>query len=214
MKYKMRKVACTPFDGQAKLHEECGVFGVYVNQRRYWQDQSGTMMPTPLCLHCSTEDRRHAASLSTTTVLSSVIRTLDWSTKCSIRRFWTACRAPIAVGHVRYSTTGHPSRENAQPVCITHCKGNLAITHNGNLVNAGKLRRQIELDGGIFRSSSDTEVLAYTTVRERLKCGSIEQAVLQAMGKIEGAYSLAIMSPRKLLAARDPHGSSPLCIAS
>ena len=74
----------------------------------------------------------------------------------------------MAVGHVRYSTTGRQTRDNAQPVCITHIKGNLAVAHNGNLVNAGQLRREIELAGGIFHSSSDTEVLAYTIVREGL----------------------------------------------
>ena len=75
-------------------------------------------------------------------------------------------------------TTGDTRRENAQPISITHVKGNLAVAHNGNLVNAGELRREIELDGGIFRSSNDTEVLVYTIVKERLKCGSIEEAVL------------------------------------
>ena len=118
----------------------------------------------------------------------------------------------MAVGHVRYSTTGKQSRENAQPIAITHVKGNLAVAHNGNLVNAGALRRRIELAGGIFRSSNDTEVLVYTIVGERLKCGSIEEAVKNAMGVIEGAYSLVVMSPRKLIAARDPHGFRPLCI--
>lgn len=118
----------------------------------------------------------------------------------------------MAVGHVRYSTTGLQSRENAQPICITHCKGNLAIAHNGNLVNAGELRKSIELDGGIFRSSSDTEVLAHTIVRERLKCGSIEDAVINAMYRVQGAYSLVVMSPRKLIAARDPHGFRPLVV--
>ena len=118
----------------------------------------------------------------------------------------------MAVGHVRYSTTGKQSRENAQPIAITHVKGNLAVAHNGNLVNAGELRRRIELNGGIFRSSNDTEVLVYTIVNERLKCGSIEEAVKNTMGIIEGAYSLVVMSPRKLIAARDPHGFRPLCI--
>jgi amidophosphoribosyltransferase len=86
------------------------------------------------------------------------------------------------------------------------------VAHNGNLVNAGELRRRIELNGGIFRSSNDTEVLVYTIVNERLKCGSIEEAVKNTMGIIEGAYSLVVMSPRKLIAARDPHGFRPLCI--
>ena len=73
----------------------------------------------------------------------------------------------MAIGHVRYSTTGQPSRENAQPLAITHVKGNLAVAHNGNLVNAPELRRQMEMGGGIFRSTSDTEALVYAIVRKR-----------------------------------------------
>ena len=119
----------------------------------------------------------------------------------------------MAIGHVRYSHHPATSRaKNAQPISITHVKGNLAVAHNGNLVNAGELRRKIELSGGIFRSSNDTEVLVYTIVNERLKCGSIEQAVVNTMSVIQGAYSLVVMSPRKLIAARDPHGFRPLCI--
>lgn len=118
----------------------------------------------------------------------------------------------MAIGHVRYSTTGNARRENAQPISITHVKGNLAVAHNGNLVNADILRRQIELNGGIFRSSNDTEALVYTMVQQRLQCGSIEEAVVRTMDVIEGAYSLVVMSPRKLIAARDPRGFRPLCI--
>lgn len=118
----------------------------------------------------------------------------------------------MAIGHVRYSTTGDPRRENAQPLAITHVKGNLALAHNGNLVNAGELRRKVELTGGIFRSSSDTEVLVYTLVQARLKTASSEEAVLKTMETIRGAYSLCIMTARKLIAARDPRGMRPLCM--
>ena len=118
----------------------------------------------------------------------------------------------MAIGHVRYSTTGDPHRENAQPLAITHVKGNLALAHNGNLVNAGTLRKELELKGAIFRSSSDTEVLVYTLVQERLKRASIEEAVVSAMGILQGSYSLCIMSAQKLIAARDPRGMRPLCM--
>ncbi len=123
-----------------------------------------------------------------------------------------ALAGSMAIGHVRYSTTGDPRRENAQPLAITHIKGNLALVHNGNLVNAGALRRKLELDGAIFRSSSDTEVLVYTLVHERLKAKSIEEAVLRTMDVVQGAYSLCILSARKLIAARDPRGMRPLCM--
>ncbi|MDR1495514.1 MAG: amidophosphoribosyltransferase [Clostridiales Family XIII bacterium] len=118
----------------------------------------------------------------------------------------------MAVGHVRYSTTGGENIENAQPVSVSHIKGNLAISHNGNLVNANELRREIEMEGGIFRSTSDSEIIAYTIVRERLRSNSIEEAVKKAMSRIRGAYSLLAMSPRKLIAARDPNGFRPLVL--
>jgi amidophosphoribosyltransferase len=117
-----------------------------------------------------------------------------------------------AIGHVRYSTTGSGFVENAQPIAVGHIKGNLAVAHNGNLVNAGSLRRDIELGGGIFHGTSDSEIIAYTIVRERLGADSIEEAVRNTMHKIKGAYSLLAMSPRKLIAARDPNGFRPLSI--
>ena len=118
----------------------------------------------------------------------------------------------MAVGHCRYGTTGTQSRGNAQPLLVNHLKGALALCHNGNLVNARELREELELGGAIFHTTSDTEVIAYIITQERLRCDSIEQAVLRAMERIEGAYSLVIMSPQKLIAARDPHGFRPLCM--
>ena len=116
----------------------------------------------------------------------------------------------MAVGLCRYGTTGTQSRGNAQPLLVNHLKGALALCHNGNLVNARELREELELGGAIFHTTSDTEVIAYIITQERLRCDSIEQAVLRAMERIEGAYSLVIMSPQKLIAARDPHGFHPL----
>ena len=104
------------------------------------------------------------------------------------------------------------SRSNAQPLLINHQKGAMALAHNGNLTNAAELREQLEKNGAIFHCTSDTEVIAYIITQERLKCGSIEQAVLNAMQVIKGAYSLVVMSPTKLIACRDPHGFRPLCM--
>ncbi|MDR1272074.1 MAG: amidophosphoribosyltransferase [Clostridiales Family XIII bacterium] len=117
-----------------------------------------------------------------------------------------------AIGHVRYGTTGGSNLENAQPIAVSHIKGNLALAHNGNLVNAATLRKEIEMNGGIFHTNSDSEIIAYTIVRERIGSASIEEAVKKAMGIIKGAYSLVAMSPRKMIAARDPNGFRPLCI--
>lgn len=120
-------------------------------------------------------------------------------------------RGSIAVGHVRYSTTGINNRNNSQPLVINHHKGRMAIAHNGNLVNSYDLRTELELQGSIFHTTIDTEVIAYIITKERIKCSSIEEAVDRAMDKLVGAYSLVIMSPTKLIAVRDPHGFRPLC---
>ena len=117
----------------------------------------------------------------------------------------------IAVGHARYGTTGSNDRSNAQPIVVNHIKGKMALAHNGNLVNSGELRRQLELEGSIFHTTSDTEVISYIITKERLTAPSIEQAVNAAMNRIKGAYSLVIMSPSKLIAVRDENGFRPLC---
>ena len=117
----------------------------------------------------------------------------------------------MAVGHVRYGTTGERSPENAQPMLVRHVKGQLALCHNGNLVNSLPLRRALELEGCIFHTTSDTEVISYIVTRKRLSCPSIEAAVSEAMTVLRGAYSLVMMSPSKLIACRDPYGFRPLC---
>ena len=116
-----------------------------------------------------------------------------------------------AIGHVRYGTTGNNDRCNAQPIVVNHIKGSMALAHNGNLVNSNELRAELELKGSIFHTTSDTEVISYIITNKRLSTDSIEEAVNQAMYKLEGAYSLVVMSPQKLIAARDEHGFRPLC---
>ena len=118
----------------------------------------------------------------------------------------------IGVGHVRYSTTGSSIRDNAQPLVINYVKGVLGLAHNGNLINAMALRDELAYTGAIFRTTIDSEVIAYVIARERLNCGSVEEAVARTMDRIKGAYSLVIMSPRKLIGARDPYGFRPLCL--
>ena len=121
-------------------------------------------------------------------------------------------RGDIGVGHVRYSTAGASTRENAQPLVLNYVKGTLALAHNGNLINAPELREELAYSGAIFQTTIDSEVVAYHIARERVKTKNVESAVLNAMKKIKGAYSLVIMSPRKLIGARDPFGFKPLCI--
>ena len=118
----------------------------------------------------------------------------------------------IGVGHVRYSTAGASTRENAQPLVLNYVKGTLALAHNGNLINAMELRKDLEYTGAIFQTTIDSEVIAYHIARERLNSNSVEEAVGRACQKIKGAFALVVMSPRKLVGARDPYGFKPLCI--
>ena len=117
----------------------------------------------------------------------------------------------IAVGHVRYSTTGGSGHNNIQPIVISHMKGNLALCHNGNLVNARSLREKHELAGGIFHGTADTETIVYTIVSERLKASATEEAVHLTMQQLQGAYSCVLMTATKLIAFRDPEGFRPFC---
>ena len=121
-------------------------------------------------------------------------------------------KGDIGVGHVRYCTAGSPTRENAQPLVLNYVKGTLGLAHNGNLINAPELREELAYTGAIFQTTIDSEVIAYHIARERLNSKTVEEAVGRAMHKIKGAYSLIVMSPRKLIGARDPFGFRPLCI--
>ena len=118
----------------------------------------------------------------------------------------------IGVGHVRYSTAGSSTIENAQPLVLHYLKGTLALTHNGNLVNSPQLMRELSRTGAIFQTTTDSELIAYEIARARINTGSVEEALSLAMERIQGSYSLVIMSPRKLIGARDPYGFRPLCI--
>lgn len=117
----------------------------------------------------------------------------------------------MAIGHVRYGTLGTKDRVNAEPLVVNHVKGHLAIATNGNLVNSAELRRELELQGMIFHTSSDAEVVSYVIIKERLNSNSIEEAVNKAMNKLNGGYCLLLMSPQKIIAARGEHGIHPIC---
>ncbi len=119
-------------------------------------------------------------------------------------------KGTMGIGHVRYSTSGSSLRENAQPLVSKYKKGTLTIAHNGNIVNAHDLRKEFEDNGAIFQTTSDSEVIAYIIARERIKCHSIEEAISRAIPYLKGSYSMVVMSPRKLIAVRDPWGIRPL----
>ena len=117
----------------------------------------------------------------------------------------------MAIGHVRYGTLGTKERINAEPIVVNHVKGRMAIATSGRLVNAQALKRSLELQGMIFHTSSDAEVISYIITKERITSDSIEEAVTKALSKFEGGYCFVLMSPQKLICARDPYGLHPLC---
>ncbi|MCC8097362.1 MAG: amidophosphoribosyltransferase, partial [Eubacterium sp.] len=118
----------------------------------------------------------------------------------------------MAVGHVRYSTAGGSARENVQPLVLRYIKGTIAIAHNGNITNTEELKTGLEYNGAIFQTTADSEIIAYQIARERIHSRSIEEAVKKTMHRLKGAFSILVMSPQKLIAARDPWGFRPLCM--
>ena len=191
----------------SNLREECGVFGIYAPETA---DIARTAYYGLFALqHRGQESCGIVVNddgVFTTYKDTGLVN--DVFTPDILERFGNG---RIAVGHVRYGTTGTNDRNNAQPIVVNHIKGKMALAHNGNLVNSGELRHQLELQGSIFHTTSDTEVISYMITRERLNAPSIEEAVNRAMDKLSGAYSLVIMSPSKLIAARDENGFRPLC---
>ncbi len=115
-----------------------------------------------------------------------------------------------AIGHVRYSTTGSSLLQNAQPLLIRHRRGELALGHNGNLVNAAAIRRELEEQGSIFQTTVDTEVVAHLIAR--LGKNGIESAVAESLGRVQGGFAMVFLTVDKLIAARDPHGIRPLSL--
>ena len=192
----------------SKIHEECGVFGIYTGGGT---DVAGLTYSALFALQHRGQESCGIA-VNDDGVISGYKDLGLVGEVFPPERLQKLGGGQLAVGHVRYATTGKKSRENAQPLIINHIKGSMALAHNGNLTNAAELREALELNGAIFHTTSDTEVIAYTITNERLRASSIEEAVSAAMDRIKGAYSLVIMSPQKLIAVRDPHGFRPLCI--
>jgi len=190
------------------IHEECGVFGIFENSRA---DVSSSVYFGLYALQ-----HRGQESCGIAVCDDGVIRhkradglVSDVFSRGELDRLGSG---DMAVGHVRYSTTGGHNHNNIQPLVIRHIKGNMALVHNGNLVNAAELRQEFEMSGAIFHGTSDTEAIAYSIVRERIGSRSTEEAVERAMPHLRGAYSCILMTATKLIAFRDPDGFRPLCI--
>ena len=192
-----------------KLHEECGVFGIFLKNGK-----KGVIAPAYHALYALQHRGQESCGIAVCNDgvaechrdvgLVNEVFTRDVLEKLT--------EGNMAVGHCRYGTKETKTRRNAQPLLVNHLKGPMVVCNNGSLINAGELREGLEAQGAIFHSTSDSEIIAHTVVRERLKTKSIEEAVLKAMERIQGAYSMILMSSQKLIAARDPRGFRPLCI--
>lgn len=190
------------------VKEECGVFGVYSNKPE--------KLAYMTCIGLSGLQHRGEESCGIAVNTDGVIS--YYKEPGLVSEVFTnevldnLPEGNMSIGHVRYSTTGSAKRENAQPIVIRHKKGNLAVVHNGNITNAIELKQELEDNGAIFTTTSDTEVICHIIVRERLKAKSTEEAIANTMKVLKGSYSLIIMSPQKLIACRDPQGFRPLCM--
>ncbi len=194
-----------------KAHEECGVFGMY--------DFDGNDVAASIYYGLFALQHRGQEScgiaVSDTEGPKGVVRTkkgMGLVHEVFEPDDFTKLKGNIGVGHVRYSTAGASTIENAQPLVLNYVKGTLGLAHNGNLINANELREELAYTGAIFQTTIDSEVIAYHIARQRINTATVEEAVARAMQKIKGAYSLIVMSPRKLIGARDPYGFKPLCI--
>jgi amidophosphoribosyltransferase len=193
------------------LHEECGVFGIYDFNGK---DVASSVYYGLFALQHRGQESCGIAVTKTDGPKGKVTTYKDMGLVNEVFTGETleSMKGDIGVGHVRYSTAGESTRENAQPLVLNYVKGTLALAHNGNLINAAELKRGLEYTGAIFQTTIDSEVIAYHIARERLNAKTAEEAVRRAAAKLKGAYSLVVMSPRKLIGARDPFGFKPLCI--
>ena len=189
------------------IHEECGVFGVFSPR----QEDVASLVYYGLYALQHRGQEGCGISVNDDGVFTTQKGLGLVSEVFSREQLGKFPHGSIAVGHARYGTTGGNRISNCQPIEVNHLRGKLAVAHNGNLSNALPLRRELELSGAIFHTTSDTETIAYVLTRERIDTPSIEAATGRAMDRLDGAYSVVMMSSTKLIAFRDPYGFRPLC---
>ena len=188
----------------ATLHEECGVFGIY--------DPKGNPANTTYYGLVALQHRGQEGCGIAVNRDREIYHYKDCGLVNEVfnEKILAELKGRMAIGHVRYSTAGGNKRENVQPLVLRYLKGSLAISHNGNITNVQELKKELEQDGAIFQNKAYTEIIAYLIAKARIKTGCIEGAVKEAMKKLQGAFTLLVMSPNKLVAARDPWGLRPL----
>ena len=194
----------------AKIHEECGVFGIYANIEGADRNLADTCYYGLFALqHRGQEscgivvnDGGEFRTYKDVGLVEQVFRP---------RHLAYLGQGNMAVAHCRYGTTGSSERDNSQPIVVNHVRGKLVLAHNGNLANSRELRNEFEMSGAVFHTTSDTELISYLITKERMSTKTIEEAISNAMDKLDGAYSMVMMTRSKLIAVRDPHGFHPLC---
>jgi amidophosphoribosyltransferase len=186
-----------------KFREECGVFGVFGHH----EAANLAYLGLYALQHRGQESAGIAAADGDRVRLS---RQMGYVADAFNEATLSKLSGRAAIGHVRYSTAGESRLQNAQPLLIECAHGQIALCHNGNLVNAGELRSQLVHDGSIFQTTSDTEVVLHLYARSR--AASAEDAIVESIAQVTGAFSLVMLTPDRLVAARDPHGFRPLAI--
>lgn len=193
------------------IHEECGVFGIFNRNLEH-----NAVQETYLALYALQHRgqvscgiaARNGDNVDCITELGTVP---DVFNKDRLASLTASGNGNVAIGHVRYSAQGEEDEINSQPMVMSYAKGSISIVNNGSLVSTAKLRSNLEAGGSVFQTNSNAEMIVHLIVRHRLQTENIEKAISKAMGELEGAYSFIIMSPKKLIAVRDPKGFRPLC---
>ena len=187
-----------------KFHDECGVFGVLGRQ-----DAANLVY---LGLYALQHRGQESAGIASVTDDGRIVSEKEMGYVADVFTPARLARLPgdTAIGHVRYSTAGGSMLCNAQPIVAFTSKGPIAVAHNGNLINGGELRRQLEAEGAIFNSTADSEVIVHLIARS--KKPDLESAFLDALSQLQGAYAMALLAPGRIFAARDPYGFRPLVL--
>ncbi|MCR4808211.1 MAG: amidophosphoribosyltransferase [Lachnospiraceae bacterium] len=194
-----------------KPHEECGVFGILIKKQT---DVARTVYYGLNALQHRGQESAGIAVCNTYGEKGNIgtHKGMGLVSEVFHEEILSTLKGNVGIGHVRYSTTGASNINNAQPFYLKYLKGTLALVHNGNIRNAAAIRNRLESEGATFQGTSDSEVLAARIVRERMKTGSIEEAVMNVAGELKGGYAVIVMSPKKLVGVRDPLGLKPMCL--
>ena len=194
-----------------KPHEECGVFGILDTTG---ENVANTIYYGLCALQHRGQESAGIAICNTEGPLGNLLchKNMGLVNEVFSSDILSELTGNIGIGHVRYSTTGESTIKNAQPIAINYFKGTLALVHNGNITNMDEFKNSLQENGAIFHSTTDSEIITYQIALERTKTNSIEDAVYETTRKIKGGFALIIMSPQKMIGARDPYGLKPLCL--